>query len=62
MSKELSPNLMNLRVVMTHSAPYHQQENNQWKKENSIIWKTVRMALKSLAALNQWESVLDNVL
>ena len=63
MSREVSEFLANHGVVMTHSTPYHPQGNSQCEREVRTIWRTVRLALRSLKLPDhQWEHVLGRAL
>lgn len=63
MSKEVSEFLMSHGVVITHSTPYHPTGNGQCERETDTIWKTVRLALRSLKLAEcLWELVLDTLL
>ena len=63
MSKEVTNFLADHGIVMTHSTPYHPQGNAQCERENGVIWKAVRLSLRSQGLPeSRWESVLDCVL
>ena len=63
MSREVSDFLASHGVVMTHSTPYHPQGNSQCEREIGTIWRTVRLALRSLKLPDhQWEHVLGRAL
>jgi transposase InsO family protein len=59
MSKEVNQFLMGNGVAMTHSTPYHPIGNGQCERYNGIIWRTVKLALRSRNLSDvHWESVL----
>ncbi|XP_045127722.1 uncharacterized protein K02A2.6-like [Portunus trituberculatus] len=63
MSREVQQFLMEHGVVMTHSTPYHPQGNAQCERENGVIWKAVKLAIRSRKIHeSQWELVLDHAL
>ena len=63
MSQEVSNFLLSHGVLLTHSTPYHPTGNSQCEREIGTIWRTVRLALRTLKLPEcQWEQVLDQVL
>ena len=62
-SNELHNDLLSSDVATSRSAPYNPRENEQVKRYNGTIWKTVNLALSS-QNLNdkQWELVLPDAL
>lgn len=63
MSQDVSEYLRNHGIVMTHSTPYHPTGNAQCERTVGNLWRTVRLALKSLKYPEcKWELVLDSAL
>ena len=62
-SNELHNDLLSSNVATSRSTPYNPRENEQVKRYNGTIWKTVNLALSS-QNLNdkQWELVLPDAL
>ena len=63
LSQKLKEFLTRRGVTTSKTTPYHPSGNGQCERYNSIIWKSVLLALKTQQlALTQWKLVLPNVL
>ena len=63
MSQELKEYFTKRRIATRKSLPCHLQGNGQCERYNGIIWKGVRLALKTQNLLDSnWEAVLPTVL
>ena len=63
MSQELKEYFTKRGIATSKSLPYHPQGNGQCERYNGIIWKGVRLALKTQNLLDSnWEAVLPTVL
>ena len=63
LSQELKNYLTQRGVVTSKTTPYHPTGNGQVERYNGIIWKAVRLALKSANLPDsQWELVLPGAL
>ena len=62
-SGELKAYFTKLGIVTSHSSIYHPTGNSQVERFNGMIWRSVRLALKSKNhPVEKWECVLPNVL
>ena len=63
MSKELKEYLLDKGVATSRTTPYHPTGNGQAERYVGVIWKAIRLALKSVNQDERnWESVLQAVL
>ncbi len=63
LSQELKDYLSQRGIATSKSTPYHPIGNGQVERYNGIIWKTVRLSLKSKILPDpQWEVVLPDAL
>lgn len=63
MSQELKTYLSHKGIATSRTTPYHPIGNGQVERYNAIIWKAVRLALKSHNLPDQcWETVLPDAL
>ena len=63
LSQELKQYLSQRGIATSKSTPYHPIGNGQVERYNGIIWKTVRLSLKSKNLRDtQWEVVLPDAL
>ena len=62
-SAEFKSYLIKRRIAQSRSAVYHPAGNSQVKRYNGVIWRAVRLALKTRnMPITQWERVLHDVL
>jgi len=62
-SREVKEYLMKRGVASNHSTPYHPIGNSQVERYNGILWKAMRLALKSHnLPVDSWEAVLPDAL
>ena len=62
-SQELKQYLLSKGIASSHSTPYHPEGNSQVERYNGIIWKTIRLLLKSRNLPEKcWEEVLSQAL
>ena len=62
-SKELKQYLMCKGIPSSHSTPYHPEGNGQCERYVGIIWKSIKLALKTRHLKEQdWEEVLPQAL
>ena len=62
-SNEFKAFLLERGVASSHSTFYHTTGNSQVERYNGVIWRAIRLALKSRdLPINQWERVLPYVL
>ena len=63
MSSELKNYLTTRGIATSHSSPYHPIGNGQVERYNSIIWKSVHLALETRnLPVEQWGSILPTAL
>ena len=63
LSRELKEHLSQRGVATSKTTPYHPIGNGQVERYNGIIWKSIRLALKSANLPDsQWELVLPDAL
>ena len=62
-SKELKDFLTKRGVASSKSSPYHPTGNSQVERYNGVVWKAIRLALKSHnLPISSWENVLPDAL
>ena len=62
-SAEFKSYLIKRGIAQSHSAVYHPAGNSQVERCNGVIWRAVRLALKTRnMPITQWERVLHDVL
>lgn len=62
-SNEFKTFLLERGIASSHSTVYHPTGNSQVERYNGVIWRAIRLALKSRnLPINQWERVLPYVL
>ena len=63
LSKELKDFLLERGIASSRSSPYHPTGNSQVQRYNGIIWKSIRLALKTHnLPVSSWEAVLPDAL
>ena len=63
MSKELRDYLIQNRVAMSKTTPYHPTSNTQVERFNGTIWKMIQLSIRSQNLTEKyWELVLPEVL
>ena len=63
MSSELKEYLLMRGIASSKSTPYHPTGNSQVERYNGVIWKAIRLRLKSLNLhTSRWEVVLPDAL
>ena len=63
MSNELKQFLLKRGVASSKSSPYHPTGNSQVERYNGVIWKAIRLALKTHnLSVSSWEAVLPDAL
>ena len=63
LSREIKDFFTERGIATSHCSVYHPTGNSQVERYNGVIWRSVRLALKSQnLPIERWESVLPNVL